>query len=232
MVGDGPEQFDVLIGHPVDSSQGDLWHRRAARDADEKSGYLKANVPEGTLDDAMSLFEGIGIRGISVTSPHKVRILDIAGVMAPPDLDAANTLRRTASGWEATDTDTVGMVGALRELESLGIEPGAVAVIGMGGVSDAVARGIVASPGWSLDLHVGAREGWPEEPGSFRLVVNAAGQYGYHAEGSPPTADAWLDLHYAGVMTIPGDYLHVIGDSFFEYQAREQRNFWRRSLKN
>ncbi len=225
LVGPEPQQFDVLIGRSTESSQGDLWHRRAAIEADEPTDYLKVDVDYDELDSALSLFQGIGVRGVSVTSPHKVAVLSCEGVQVPPGLEAVNTLRRTEFGWVSTDTDTVGMVGALREIEASGVKPGPIAVLGSGGVSDAVIRGIEASPGWRLAMHVRARDGWPEDAGSVRLIVNAAGYFGYDA-GNPPPAEAWLDLHYSRVLPAPGEFKQFIGDAFFEFQAREQRSFW------
>lgn len=226
LTGPEPETFDLLIGGSVDSSQGDLWHRRAALQSGERADYLKVDVQAGHLEETLTLFEGIGIRGISVTSPHKERILECAGVQGPPGLDAANTLLRTEFGWTSTDTDTSGMVGALREIEDSGVRPGKIAVIGGGGVSDAVLRGIEASPGWRLELHVRARDGWPEDAPDVRLIVNAAANFGTRAEGTPPVAEAWLDLHYSRVEAPPGEYRHFIGDAFFEVQAAAQRDFW------
>ena len=238
-----PEIFDCLIGRATDFSRGDLWHRAAALRSGERASYVKADVEEEELETVLSLCAKLGVRGISVTSPLKRRVLFVRpddsnfGTLLDPE-DAAraatrglpvrtgNTLVRSNGGWLATDTDEIGMAACLEAIENAGVGPGTVAIFGRGGVTPAVLRAIDQSD-WFVVVHASAREGWPEAtPGFVTLVVNAAGPASSVMENAP-RCDAWLDLHYVGVAANPAPRLHLSGDVFFEAQAEAQREAWR-----
>lgn len=226
-----PARFDGLLGDPVAQSVGDVWHRAASLDeGDLERGYLKVPLPGDASDDeiiaTLELLAACHVRGLSVTAPHKRRWAAIPSVHTT--LDAANTLTRAPQGWTATDTDADGMRATLDHLSALGVAPGDVAVLGQGGVSDAVVRGIDASPGWRVVCHASARQGWPADaPERARVVINAAGGHGAALMSSAPACDAWVDLHYQEVAAPPPETLHLNGDIFFDAQAAAQRTRWR-----
>src|SRR5690606_5181430 len=124
----------------------------------------------------LPLLHQLGFRGLSITSPLKRAILDQPHVENPHQLPAANTLRRTPTGWQATDTDFDGMTATLDALEHAGIPPGPTAIIGRGGVSPAIQRALTER-GWSLTDHISARAGWPQNHPvpKYHLIINAAG---------------------------------------------------------
>lgn len=228
LAGPPPERFEGLVGEPVQASQGDLWHRRAARDEGRRHSYVK--IPfgrEGSADELDRLLEAcerLDVGALSVTSPLKQTIVDAHRVDGE---GAVNTLRLVEAGrWQATDTDRAGMRATLSAAQARGVEPGAVAVIGRGGVSPAVLRAIDTS-GWRLVHHASGRKGWTDEaPEEVVMVVNAAGDSDT-VYRKPPTCAVWVDLHYTGVRRPPeGVAVHLNGDVFFDAQALDQRAWW------
>lgn len=232
LAGPAPQHFEGLLGNPVRTSQGDLWHRRAARREDSPISYLKIpfgrGESTGELKRLLQVCRRLDVRGLSVTSPLKTTILDVESVHPTRDrqLSALNTLRTADDGWEATDTDQAGMSAALDEVERRGFAPGPIAIIGRGGVSPAVLRAIDESP-WRLAHHASGRRGWTADaPDRVTMVVNAAGDTDNAYDGAP-ACQVWFDLHYSGVRRPPESAaLHLNGDIFFDAQARAQRDFW------
>lgn len=230
LAGPQPTSFEALIGDPVEASQGDVWHRRRARAADQRRSYLK--IPFGRddatlqLDYLLQAAESLGVHGMSVTSPLKRKVLEAGRVDNPEGLSAANTLRVRNGNWQATDTDQAGMQATLTAAEDAGVEPGTVAIIGRGGVSPAVSRAIEES-NWHLVHHASGREGWTDQaPDEVQMVVNAAGDADT-AYTNPPACKVWVDLHYTGVRPPPDTAeAHFNGDAFFDAQAAAQRAFW------
>ena len=228
-----PDLYDGLVGTPVRDSQGDVWHRRVGG---SRTSYLK--IPAAGSDDDVyleTMLDVLGrfpIRGLSVTSPLKRRVVGLATVSNPSTLEAGNTLRRVCetkeseARWELSDTDEEGMRASLESVQAAGFGPGTIAVIGTGGVAPAVVRAIEASD-WRLVHHARGREGWRRDaPEEVTMVVNAVGDRA-NAYRSPPDAEVWLDLHYADVGPAPGrTRLHLNGDTFFDAQARAQREIW------
>lgn len=237
-----PTVWDALIGDPVEQSQGDLWHRRAALESGEPSGYIKVGVSVENFEPALAVLAELGVRGVSVTSPLKSRVAFICpndatfGLLMDDDarwaaarqeapIRIGNTLLRSNGRWLASDTDEAGMMASLRWFEEREIGPATIALFGGGGVRPALLRAIEASD-WFLVFQCRARDGWPEDKPPFvTLVVNAAGPDG-GARDNPPKSRGWLDLHYTQVDEVPGNSLHLTGDVFFDAQAAAQRVFW------
>ena len=231
LAGPAPTVFDALLGSPVSASQGDLWHRRAGLETSTGApGYLKIETGRGELDRTLRTLVELPIRGLSVTSPLKVEAAKSGLVDNFDALPAINTLRRHATGdapWRGVDTDTEGMDASLYWLEERGVGPGRVVVFGRGGASHAVLRSLEGR-GWTVAAHISARQGWLEKYRALSdidLIVNAAGPQASQDENTPESR-AWLDLHYTQVAPSPPDSIHLIGDLFFDAQARAQREFW------
>lgn len=232
LAGPGATTFEGLLGDPVASSQGDLWHRRAARKSGMTISYLK--IPFGRqgsvaeLERLLEVCRRFDVTGLSVTSPLKQKILQASGVhpVGEHEVSAVNTLRWAHRRWEAVDTDEAGMTATFDAIVAQGIAPSTVAIIGRGGVSPAVLRAIDDSR-WTLVHHASGRQGWTDEaPEEVTLVVNAAGD-SETAYGDPPACEVWFDLHYSGVRRPPENAnKHINGDIFFDAQARAQRDFW------
>ena len=223
------EAFDALVGAPVSQSIGDAWHRHASlKEQDLARTYIKVPLPTD-LDaqgfaQALTTLAEVGVRGVSVTSPFKRLVPQVARATSEV-MEAANTLTLSPAPWVYTDTDADGLRASLAHLESQGIGPGTIAMIGRGGVSPAMRRGLEGS-GWQLTHHASARQGWGlDAPEEVTLVINACGDRDAAYRGAPQSL-AWLDLHYTQVRTPPGDRLHLNGRRFFDAQARAQRAFW------
>jgi shikimate dehydrogenase len=141
------------------------------------------------FDDFLTFADRLGIAGASVTIPFKLDALHAAA--SADDLTrrvgAANTLRRTSDGWEATNTDVGGFLAPLEE--SLGdarsLKGMRASVLGAGGAARAVVVALM-SKGALVRVHarrieqadyvalaLGARTGpWPPDDGSWDLLVN------------------------------------------------------------
>ncbi|HLL68446.1 MAG TPA: shikimate dehydrogenase [Micromonosporaceae bacterium] len=112
--------------------------------------YIAIECAEAELADRVA---GLGAEwaGLSLTMPLKEVALDVADAVDPlaAALGAANTLVRRDDGWHAYNTDTPGMVEALREAGVAG--PGWMAVLGGGGTARA-ALGAAADLGAAVTV--------------------------------------------------------------------------------
>lgn len=111
----------------------------------EKHGLDAVYVPvrSESFRDVMEFAEVAGVKGLSVTIPHKEAVLDNVDIVEKTALDvgAANTVVKDKDGkWRAYNTDVIGFSKSL--LEFIGRKNLAhkkVAIIGAGGASRAVA---------------------------------------------------------------------------------------------
>src|SRR5207249_668103 len=69
--------------------------------------YLPFRVRRGDLAPFLKAFERVGVRGYSVTIPHKeaAAIVAVHKTTAVAEIQAANTLVHVEDGWSAYNTD-------------------------------------------------------------------------------------------------------------------------------
>jgi len=144
-------------------------------------------LPVHDFSDFLSFAEEMGVEGASVTIPFK---LDALKAAASSDaltqlVGAANTLRRTGSGWEATNTDVEGFLQPLGSAWNTSMDGVRASILGAGGAARAVIVAL-ASKGAQVTVHARRDEqaqelasgfnvgsgAYPPEPGSWDLLVN------------------------------------------------------------
>src|SRR5262249_28291838 len=140
-----------VIGDPVAHSLSPLIHNKAMRKLGIDGVYLPFRVPRGELAPFLRAFEQLGVRGYSVTIPHKEAAAQVAVRRDPSvaEVQAANTLLRREDGWAAYNTDAQ---AALESLEANlppsidGTPPDlhtrSVLILGAGGVARATAHAL------------------------------------------------------------------------------------------
>ena len=139
-----------VIGHPVEHSLSPAMHNAAISHLGVDFVYLPFPVKPEDLKAALAGFAAIGVRGFSITIPHKQAILPLLSSVSPiaRSIGAVNTVYLTDKGWCGTNTDVEGFLAPLQtSLYQGGVGGGSdwsqkVAVIlGNGGAARAVVAG-------------------------------------------------------------------------------------------
>jgi len=137
-----PEQKKLfaVIGNPVRHSLSPVMMSACFSALKIPALYAAFYVDE--VDSDLRLLHKAGFSGLSVTLPYKEMACRLAGEIdkTAEEIGAANTLRRTGSGWEGINTD---WIGALRALSAaVDIADAKALVLGAGGAARAVAYGL------------------------------------------------------------------------------------------
>jgi shikimate dehydrogenase len=105
-----------VIGHPIAHSLSPAMHNAAIAHLGVDFVYLAFPVKPEDLAIALSGFRAIGVRGFSITIPHKQAILPLLSEVSPIALaiGAVNTVYMTDKGWCGTNTDVEGFLAPLR----------------------------------------------------------------------------------------------------------------------
>ena len=142
-----------VIGHPIEHSLSPAMHNAAISHLGADFVYLPFPVKPGDLKAALAGFAAIGVRGFSITIPHKQAILPLLSEVSPiaRSIGAVNTVYLTDKGWCGTNTDVEGFLAPLQTPPTPPYQGGArggsdwsqkVAVIlGNGGAARAVVAG-------------------------------------------------------------------------------------------
>ena len=173
-----------VVGGAVSHSVSPAMHNAAFRMARLDAVYVP--FAAASADDFVTFGRALGIKGASVTIPHKVTLFDrVDEVYAVARrVGAINTIRVDDDGrWLGGNTDVGGFLQPLRERVPLhGLQ---ASLLGAGGAARAVAVAL-ASSGASVRVHARdrAKAGemavitsadvgpWPPAPGTWDLLVN------------------------------------------------------------
>jgi len=128
-----------IIGQPVAHSLSPLFQNWFLNQHGINAAYLPFPVNDAAqIPVVLEGLHGCGVSGFNVTVPYKETVA--TQVDCDDDaraIGAINTARRTENGWEATNTDHIGIQHVLTSL--LGDhEPGEVLLFGAGGTARAV----------------------------------------------------------------------------------------------
>ncbi|MCC7070782.1 MAG: shikimate dehydrogenase [Deltaproteobacteria bacterium] len=169
-------------------------------------------------------------RGFAITSPFKRRAARIAN----SELEAVNTLVRTAEGYRGANTDVVGAGAVLAALAPRGSHQAGVTVLGDGGAAAALR---VAAASRGFELHVLKRQGvrapmggavvwtWPA-----RVPVPAALTFDHARVAVIAYGSAARTI--ADIVKERGGVPCLLGPRWFVAQARAQRELWEEARRS
>jgi shikimate dehydrogenase len=129
-----------VLGNPVEHSLSPLIHNAAFAHMKLDYVFLAFKVTE--LREAVMGVRGLGLRGVSVTIPHKVEIMDyLDGVdKGAQDIGAVNTVINQDGRLIGYNTDCEGAISPL--VEKMELSGMRVALLGAGGAARAIAYGL------------------------------------------------------------------------------------------
>jgi shikimate dehydrogenase len=146
---DAATQVFAVMGNPVSHSLSPVMFNRAFSETGYNGVYVAFQVKE--IKDGMAAMRSLGIKGASITIPHKVAIRGFLNELDPmaESIGAVNTVINHEGRLKGYNSDCPGAVTALEEITRL--EGKRVAIIGAGGAARAIGFG-VKSRGSSLTL--------------------------------------------------------------------------------
>jgi shikimate dehydrogenase len=146
---DAATQVFAVFGNPVSHSLSPVMFNRAFSETGYNGVYVAFQVM--AIGDGISAMRSLGIKGASITIPHKVSILDFLDELDPlaESIGAVNTVINHEGRLKGYNSDCLGAVTALEEITRL--EGKRVAIIGAGGAARAIGFG-VKSRGSELTL--------------------------------------------------------------------------------
>ncbi len=146
-----------VIGHPITHSLSPIMQNAALAHLGVDYVYVPLPVAPQNLEQAVAGFEAIALQGFNITIPHKQAIMPFLAELSPvaQTVGAVNTVWRSDRGWSGTNTDVVGFLAPLKQLER-DWSTTEVLILGNGGAARAVVAGC-AQLGCAA-IHVAGRD--------------------------------------------------------------------------
>ncbi|MEE8413322.1 MAG: shikimate dehydrogenase [Dehalococcoidales bacterium] len=194
-----------LIGDPVEHTMSPAMHNAAFQEVGLDYVYLPFRVEGGELSEAIKGMRALNMRGLNVTIPHKVAVLQLLDKLDPlaEKISAVNTIVNDDGVLTGYNTDATGF---LRPLLEKGIEPKGknIAILGAGGASRAVSF-ILADRGANLVIFNRREElDWAEALASrisetFNIKVEASELTGDNLNGVMEKTDILVNATSVGM---------------------------------
>ncbi|MBW2406213.1 MAG: shikimate dehydrogenase [Deltaproteobacteria bacterium] len=135
----------AVLGDPVSHSLGPLMHNAAFSELGYNGAYLAFRVKD--IGKAVIAIKTLGIKGASITIPHKVTVMDFIDEVddTAKKIGAVNTIINRQDVLTGYNSDGLGAVKAL--LERTTIKDKNVAILGAGGAARAIGFAIISEGG-------------------------------------------------------------------------------------
>jgi len=132
--------FAAVIGDPVKHSLSPVIHNVGFQSLGIDWVYVACEVKEGEGQSALDAMKALGLRGLSVTMPHKTAIASLVDSVSPAAqaLHSVNTVEVATDGsLVGHSTDGDGLVASLKE-QSVSVQGQAILILGAGGAARSV----------------------------------------------------------------------------------------------
>ena len=135
----------AVFGFPVSHSLSPKIHSQFAEETKQVLTYDAIEATPERFEEALATFAAAGGRGANVTVPHKAAAAALAQRCSPAVTlaGAANTLCWTERGWDAHNTDGLGLINDLKYL-GWPLRGQRLALVGAGGAAAGVIAPLLA----------------------------------------------------------------------------------------
>lgn len=130
-----------VMGDPIKHSKSPIMHSAALRETGLEGSYVPLHIVPDQLEEAISAIRTLGFRGVNVTVPHKVKVMEFLDEVdeGAKAIGAVNTIVNDNGRLIGYNTDGIGYLRSLKEEAVSEIKGRRIVVIGAGGA----ARGII-----------------------------------------------------------------------------------------
>lgn len=130
----------ALVGNPVAQSKSPVLHAAFARQLNQDLTYEAILATKENFHETVRRFIGEGGKGMNITAPFKLDVLDLIDTMSEraQAAQAVNTLKFDENGVYGDNTDGAGLVNDIQDYLGVALKGRRILVVGAGGA----ARGI------------------------------------------------------------------------------------------
>jgi shikimate dehydrogenase len=144
----------ALFGSPVDENPTGAMQEAAFAAAGLNWRYITLEVQPNDLGAAMRGALAMGFRGLNLTIPHKVAVIEHLDALSPEAalIGAVNTVRREGDMWIGENTDGRGFLRGLQEAAQRPIHGANFVILGAGGAARAITAELILAEAGSITV--------------------------------------------------------------------------------
>ena len=143
-----------VIGYPVKHSLSPVMHNFWFQKLGLKGVYGSFEVPPEEFENAVKAIKVLGIKGVSITIPHKEKALELADEVeeSAQKISAVNTFKLENGHLKGYNTDWIGVQKAF-EAKGINLKDKKVVILGAGGASKAVCFAVKNMQAKSIEVY-------------------------------------------------------------------------------
>ncbi len=143
-----------IIGYPVSHSLSPLMHNCAFKELKISAVYGCFEVKPEELKQAVEGIKALGIKGVSVTVPHKEKVMEFLDEIEETarEIGAVNTILNENGVLKGFNTDWIGVLKAF-EVSGVEVKGKKVVIIGAGGASRAVVYAVKKAGAEAVEVY-------------------------------------------------------------------------------
>jgi len=166
-----------VFGDPIRHSRSPIMLNRAFREAGMNAAYAAFHVSPQGLGDAVRGIRALGYRGINVTIPHKVEVMQYLDEIdeGAQVIGAVNTIVNENGRLIGYNTDGIGYVRSLKEETGIALQGKAVLLLGAGGAARGVAYALAKEGAARIYIANRTKERAVELAQTIQAYTQAAG---------------------------------------------------------
>jgi len=129
-----------IIGFPIEHSISAVMQNAAFQSLRLNYQYLAFSVPPTDLKDAVNGIKALGFKGVNITIPHKVAVMELLDEVdeSARDIGAVNTILNDNGRLIGFNTDGAGYIQSLKEELNVHVSGLHVLLLGAGGAARSI----------------------------------------------------------------------------------------------
>lgn len=166
-----------VFGDPIRHSRSPIMLNRAFQEAGINGVYAAFHVRPEELGDAVRGIRALGYRGINVTIPHKVEVMQYLDEIdeGAKVVGAVNTIVNESGKLIGYNTDGIGYVRSLKEETGIELKGKSILLLGAGGAARGVAYALAKEGAGCIYIANRTKERALELAGTISAYTNAIG---------------------------------------------------------
>lgn len=143
-----------VMGDPIAQSKSPIMHGAALKALGIQGAYVPLHITGDQLGDAVQAIKILGFRGVNVTIPHKVAVMEYLDKMdeSAVAVGAVNTIVNDNGVLTGFNTDGIGYVRSLKAEAVPDLSGTRILVIGAGGAARGIVSALLAEKPYSVKI--------------------------------------------------------------------------------
>ncbi|WP_054939561.1 shikimate dehydrogenase [Paenibacillus ihuae] len=196
-----------VMGDPIAQSKSPVMHTAALKALGIPGAYVPLHINSGQLGEAVQAIRTLGFRGVNVTIPHKVAVMEYLDKLDESALagGAVNTIVNDNGVLTGYNTDGIGYVRSLKAEAVPELSGTRILILGAGGAARGIVSALLQENPASIVIANRTADKAQELAAAWQGTGKVTGTAMAGVAGIIPEADIVINTTSVGMFPYPGE---------------------------